>query len=146
MSAAPAVRGSGALPFCWIVLPVTVVSFEAPNPNGFSTTPTPTVLLLVTLLPRIVTSWPPTLRMPVPDGSNCRSSSSSSVQPGSGPDGPPQNGGNGFGRLFLLTVLPSIRARSVLDFGRPGSTITKIPVVFSLSLLPRTIESFVLSR
>src|SRR6516225_10632391 len=76
MSPEPDVRGSGLLPFCWIRLLVILVSLEeiVGEVNGSSTTPTPTVLLLVTLLLRIVTFWPPTFRIPVPDGSSCLSS------------------------------------------------------------------------
>src|SRR5262245_9527050 len=117
MSPEPCVRGSGLLPFCWIRLLVTLVSLEDPNPNGFSTTPTPTVPLLVTLLLRIVTLWPPTLRIPTPEGSNCRSSKNSSTHPGGVP-GAWHTGGNGLGRLFFCTTLPSISAVSVEALGR----------------------------
>src|SRR5262249_42533464 len=126
MSPATPARGSGLLPFCWIRLLVTLVSLEEPNPKGFSTTPTPTVLLLVTLLLVIVTLWPPTFRIPVPDGSSCLSSKNFSHPGRFGGDGgvASHTGGKGFGRLFFCTTLPSMSAVSVEVFGRPGRTIT----------------------
>src|SRR5258708_22730810 len=107
-----------------IVLLTTIVSLEEPNPNGFSTTPMPTVELLFTKFLRIVKLWAPTLRSPLPEGSSCRSSKNSSTQPGGVP-GAWQTGGKGFGRLFLCTTLPSMSAVSVEDVGRLGRTITK---------------------
>src|SRR6478672_3484811 len=107
MSPDPCVRGSGLSPFFLIVLPVTTVLLDEPNPKGFLTIPTPTVPLPFTLLLRIVTSWPPTFRIPLPDGSNCRSSKDSSTHPG-GVSGASHTGGNGLGRLLLCTVLSSI--------------------------------------
>src|SRR6266550_9019020 len=108
MSADPSDRGSGLSPLCRITLLVTTVSLEEPKPKGFSTTPTPTVSLWVATLSRIVTLWPPTLRIPTPEGSSCRSSKNSSTHPGGSGPGWPQNGGKGLGRLLLCTTLCSI--------------------------------------
>src|SRR5256884_8914442 len=103
MSPEPSVRGSGFLPFCWITLRVTTVSLDEPKPNGFSTTPTPTVLFWVTTFLRILTLWPPTLRIPTPEGSSCRSSKNSS-QPG-GFSGASHTGGDGVGGGVFLAHL-----------------------------------------
>src|SRR6516165_3159657 len=146
MSPEPDERGSGLLPFCWIRLLVILVSLEeiVGEVNGSSTTPTPTVLLLVTLLLRIVTFWPPTFRIPVPDGSSCLSSKNS-WHPGGVPGEVHVTGGNGLGRLFLFTLLPSMSAVSVEVLGRPGRTITKMPAVLVVARLFRTTELFVFS-
>ena len=144
MSPAPVERGSGVLPFCWIVLPVTVVSFDEPNPNGFSTTPMPTVLLLVTLLSRIVTSWPPTLRIPVPDGSSCRSSSSSRCSPGR----TRRSAAVRRERVRPVVLVDHVASRSARVRSRSrqaGQHDHEDAGRVSLSLLPRTIESSVLS-
>src|SRR6516225_11889321 len=145
MSPEPDVRGSGLLPFCWIRLLVILVSLEeiVGSVNGSSTTPTPTVLLLATLLLRIVTFWPPTFRIPVPEGSSCLSSKNG-THPGGVP-GAVHAGGNGLGRLFLFTLLPSMSAVSVEPLGRPGRTITKTPAVLVVARLFRTTQLSVFS-
>ena len=146
MSPAPAERGSGLCPLFLILLLVIVVLFDEPNPNGFSTTPTPSVPLPVD----VVVADRHVVTADVEDPGAGRQQLEIVFQFDRAAGRVfgffvVHTGGNGFGRLFIVTLFSSIIAFSVEDFGRPGRTITKIPAVLPVTLFLRTIVLSVLS-